>query len=68
MKREPCMTLKDMAKEKGVSSPALTKRSKKEPYPEPVKFESDFQVTGKFKKANQYPRKDLLAWFERTNP
>lgn len=69
-KHEPCMTLKDLARLKGISVAALSKRAKKIPYPAEVVFGEtgipDFQVRP-FKRAAQYRRSELLAWFDATN-
>ena len=69
--REPCMTLKELARLKGTTSGMLSKRAKKIPYPEPA----DFKFNGLtylahstlVPRSTQYKRSELLAWFEATS-
>lgn len=66
MAHEPCMTLKELAKLKGLSIQALTSRSKKLPYPEPVPFAGKYKTVqaNVHRRAAQYRRSSLLQWFE----
>lgn len=75
MAHEPCMTLKELAKLKGLSLQALTYRSKKLPYPEPFDFAGKYKTVQAnihrravqaniHRRAAQYPRSALLKWFD----
>lgn len=66
MAHEPCMTLKELAKLKGLSLQALTNRSKKLPYPEPLDFAGKYKTAqaNTHRRAAQYPRSVLLKWFD----
>lgn len=66
MAYEPCMTLKELAKLKGLSLTAITNRAKKLPYPEPVTFAKKVSVAqaNVHRRSVQYRRSALLKWFE----
>lgn len=66
MAHESCMTLKELAKLKGLSLTALTSRAKKLPYPQPVEFSKKVNVVqaNVHRRAAQYRRSALLKWFE----
>lgn len=66
MAHEPCMTLKELAKLKGLSLQALTNRAKKLPYPEPLDFAGKYKTVQAtvHRRAAQYPRSALLKWFD----
>lgn len=61
---EPCMTLKELARVKGLSLTALTNRSKKVPYPPEVEFGKAFKAVSHHKPSAQYRRAELLKWFD----
>jgi len=60
------MTLKELAKLKGVSITTLTNRSKKLPYPEPLAFAGKYKTVqaNVHRRPAQYTRSSLLQWFE----
>lgn len=66
--REPCMTIKELARLVGLSEGALHKRAKRKPLPEQVKFEhskSLGRLTARnFGVSGQYKRSELLNWFQ----
>lgn len=69
MKNQPCMTLTELARLKGLTVSALHKRARKAPYPEPTVFaEKPFKLgrLSLINKAKNYPRAALLEWFEKT--
>ena len=69
MKNQPCMTLSELARLKGVTVSALHKRARKVPYPEPTVFaERPFKLgrLSLINKAKNYPRAALLEWFDKT--
>lgn len=69
MSREPCMTLKELARTKGVSQQSLSARCKKHPLPAAVTFEDNrlkaiHLATRQLAKVRQFRRSELLAWYE----
>ena len=67
--RGPCMTLKELARETGVTQQALSRRSKKHPLPAEVLFEDNGKKQVHLSKrrvthSRQFRRSELLAWFE----
>lgn len=72
MSREPCMTLKELAREKGVTQQALSRRAKKLPLPAAVTFEGNGAMQVHLAKrrvshSRNFRRSELLAWFEATS-
>ena len=69
MSREPCMTLKELARETGVTQQALSKRSQKHPLPAEVLFEGNGKKQVHLSRrrvahSRNFRRSELLAWFE----
>lgn len=62
--REPCMTLKELARLKGVKESALWNRSSRHPLPKRVEFTGFKPVSSPRGKSNQYRRSELLHWFD----
>lgn len=69
MKREPCMTLTDLAKEKKVSRSAVfNKWTKRVPLPAQEVFEDRQQYKSNSTGRKYYKRSELLDWYERAKP
>lgn len=65
MKREPCWTLSDLARQEGIKSSATFNHwAKKIPLPDEVKLPID--VRGSSKK--YYKRSELMSWFNKAKP
>lgn len=72
MSREPCMTLKELARETGLTQQALSKRSQKHPLPAEAAFESRGREQIHLSRrrvthSRKFRRSELLAWFEETS-
>jgi hypothetical protein len=61
MSREPCLSLRELARIKGVTVQSLAARSKGHPLPDAVLFGASPPKSGS---ARQFRRSELLAWFE----
>lgn len=69
MKREPCMTLTDLAKEKKiVRSAVFNKWAKRVPLPAQEVFEDRQQYKSNATGRKYYKRSELLDWYERAKP
>jgi hypothetical protein len=63
--REPCMTLKELARLKGVTPQLLRKRAERVPFPPQVVFSTKFKpARAKCGHSHQYVRSELLSWFD----
>lgn len=69
MSREPCMTLKELARETGVTQQALSRRSKNHPLPAESVFDDSHSKAihlahRKVTRSRLFKRSELLKWFE----
>lgn len=63
MKREPCMSIAELSRLKGVKESALWNRAERVPFPPVVTFSglNKSKINGR---TNYYRRSELLNWFD----